>query len=77
MSTFIGREVFVGPWGGISTDLAEAVNHQVVAGQPSHVAGRPMSSAFTDFPFSCRHVSKKFWSELTQKLAGRPRNLAN
>jgi hypothetical protein len=46
--TFSGRGVFIGPW-GISTDLAEVVTRQVVASRPSHVAGRLISSASTDF----------------------------
>jgi hypothetical protein len=44
----IDRGVFIRLWGS-STDLAEVVTHQMVAGRPSHVAGRPMSSASTDF----------------------------
>jgi hypothetical protein len=32
VSTFNGRGVFIGPWES-STDLAEVVTHQVVAGQ--------------------------------------------
>jgi hypothetical protein len=40
-SSFTGRGAFIGPWGS-STDLAEAVTHQVVAGQQ-------MSSASTNF----------------------------
>jgi hypothetical protein len=31
---------FIGPWRS-STDLAKAVTHQVVAGRPSHLVGRP------------------------------------
>jgi hypothetical protein len=48
VSTFTGRGVFIGTCGS-STDLAEAVTHQVVAGRPSHVAGQPMSLASIDF----------------------------
>jgi hypothetical protein len=40
--------VFIGPWGS-STDLVEVVAYQVVARRPSDVAGRPMSSASTNF----------------------------
>jgi hypothetical protein len=43
-----GRGVFIGLWGSF-TDLAKTVTHQVVVGRPSHVVGRPMSSASTDF----------------------------
>jgi hypothetical protein len=39
---------FIGPWGS-STDLAKAVTHQVVAGQPSHLVGRPGGMASTVF----------------------------
>jgi hypothetical protein len=48
VSTFTSRGIFIGPWGS-STDLAEVVNHDVVAGRPSHVVGWPMSLASTDF----------------------------
>jgi hypothetical protein len=48
VSTFTGSRIFIGPWGS-STDLAEVVTHQVAAGRPSHVAGRPTSLASTDF----------------------------
>jgi hypothetical protein len=48
VSTFIGRGVFIGPWGS-STDMAEAVTHQVVAGRPIHVVDWPISSASTNF----------------------------
>jgi hypothetical protein len=44
----IGRGVFIGVQGGV-TDLVKSVTSQVVAGQPSHVAGWPCGSAFTDF----------------------------
>jgi hypothetical protein len=43
-----GRGVFIGPWGS-STNLTKVVTHQVVARQPSHMAGRPMSLASSDF----------------------------
>jgi hypothetical protein len=43
-----GRGVFIGVHGGV-TDLVKLVTHQVVAGWPSHVAGRPCGSASTDF----------------------------
>jgi hypothetical protein len=45
---FTGRGVFIGPWGS-STDLAEAVSHEVVAGWRSHVAGQLVSLASTNF----------------------------
>jgi hypothetical protein len=34
-----GGGVFIGPWGS-STDLAEAITHQVVVGWPIHMAGQ-------------------------------------
>jgi hypothetical protein len=43
-----GRGVFIGVQGGV-TDMVKSVIHQVVAGQPSHVASRPCGSASTDF----------------------------
>jgi hypothetical protein len=42
-----GRVVFIGVQGGV-TDLIKLVTYQVVAGWPSHMAGRPWSSACTD-----------------------------
>jgi hypothetical protein len=56
----------MGPWGS-STDLAEAVNRQVVAEWPSHVAdlqGETTSTTLA-FLFLCRHRSTKLWAELT------------
>jgi hypothetical protein len=47
-SDFHRRGVFIGPW-GTSTDLVEAVTHQVVADPPSHVAGRLGGMASTAF----------------------------
>jgi hypothetical protein len=44
----IGRGVFIGVQGGV-TDLVKSVTCQVVAGRPSHVAGRPRGPASTDF----------------------------
>jgi hypothetical protein len=44
----IGRGVFIGVQGGV-TDLIKLVTDQVLAGQPSHVAGRPLSPASTNF----------------------------
>jgi hypothetical protein len=43
-----GRGAFIGVQAGV-TDLVDSVTHQVVASQPSHVAGRPCGSASTDF----------------------------
>jgi hypothetical protein len=43
-----GGGVLIGPWGS-STDLAEAVNHQVTTDWPSHVAGRLGGTASTTF----------------------------
>jgi hypothetical protein len=45
---FTNRGVFIGVHGGL-TDLVNSVTRQVVAGRPSHVAGRPCGSASTDF----------------------------
>jgi hypothetical protein len=45
---FTSMEVFIGPWRS-SNDLAEVVTHHVVAGRPSHMASRPMTSVSTDF----------------------------
>jgi hypothetical protein len=36
---FTGRGVFIEVQGGV-TDLVKSVTHQVVVGQPSHMAGR-------------------------------------
>jgi hypothetical protein len=47
-SDFHYRGVFIGSWGS-STDLAEVVTHQVVAGWPSHMAGQPGGMASTAF----------------------------
>jgi hypothetical protein len=41
------RGVFIGVQGGV-TNLVKSVTHQVVADRPSHMAGRPWSSASTD-----------------------------
>jgi hypothetical protein len=43
-----GTGVFIGVQGGV-TDLVKPVTHQVVAGRPSHKAGRPCGLASTDF----------------------------
>jgi hypothetical protein len=61
-----GGGVVIGSWGS-STDLAEAVAHQVTAGRPSHMAGRPggMASTALVVPLSCRHMSTKPWAEPT------------
>jgi hypothetical protein len=47
-SHFHCRGVFIGPWGS-STDLENSVWCQVVAGRPSHMAGRPGGAASTNF----------------------------
>jgi hypothetical protein len=47
-SHFHCRGVFIELWGG-STDLEKSVSHQVVTGQPSHMAGRAGGVAYTDF----------------------------
>jgi hypothetical protein len=60
----IGRGVFIGVPGAI-TDLIQSVIHQVLAGQPSHVAGRPGGAAITDskaqVPFH------RLWESITAK----------
>jgi hypothetical protein len=43
-----GRGVFIGVQGGVA-DLVKSVTHQVVAGQPSHMASHACGSASTDF----------------------------
>jgi hypothetical protein len=43
-----GRGVFIGVHGEV-IDLVKLVNHQVVAGRPSHVAGRPCGLVSTNF----------------------------
>jgi hypothetical protein len=65
-SDFHQRGLFIGPW-GCSTDLAEAVTHQVAVSRPSHVAGRLGWTASTSLAllFSCRHVSMKPWAKVT------------
>jgi hypothetical protein len=66
VSTFTGREVFIGPWGS-STGSAEAVTHQAVAGRPTHVVGQPRSSASTDFLNSHR-LSLLVWTHVQEVL---------
>jgi hypothetical protein len=44
----MGRGVFIGVQGGV-TDSVKSATHQMVADQPSHVAGRPCGSASTNF----------------------------
>jgi hypothetical protein len=68
--------VFIGV-NGISTDLERSVWHQVMAGRPSHMAGRmerPPQTFSTDSSFSssCRRVTTKARAELPQTLPGRP-----
>jgi hypothetical protein len=55
--------VFIGLCGS-STDLTEAVTHQVAAGRSGGTASTALA-----FLFLCRHVSSKLWAELTQGLA--------
>jgi hypothetical protein len=74
-TTFTVREVFI--WvNGTTTDLEWSVWHQVVAGRPSHMAGRLDGAASTDSGFSslCRRVATKAPAELPQTLAGQPRS---
>jgi hypothetical protein len=44
----IGRGVLIGVLGGVA-DLIKSVTRQVLAGWPSHMAGRPWSSASADY----------------------------
>jgi hypothetical protein len=71
VSTFTVRGVFI--WvNGTSSDLDRSVWHQVVAGQPSHVACQLGGAAPTDSGFSsCRRVAIKARGELALTLAGR------
>jgi hypothetical protein len=73
--TFTVSGVFIGV-NGTSTDLQRSVWRQVVASQPSHVAGQPGGAASTDsgFSSSCRRVATNAQAEPPQILAGRPRN---
>jgi hypothetical protein len=77
VSTFNMRGVFIGV-NGTSTNLGKSVWCQVVAGQPSHVAGRSTGSASTDLAFSssCRYVATKSQVEPSYSLASRPRSWA-
>jgi hypothetical protein len=76
-SDFHQMGVFIGPWGS-STDLAEVVTHQVVAGQPSHVAGGqverlpPPFSTTSGFSSMCRCVATKARAKPPQTLVGKP-----
>jgi hypothetical protein len=65
-SHFHCREVFIGPCGS-STDLEKSVWCQVVASQPSHMAGRSGGAVSTALTFysSCRHESSKSWAKPT------------
>jgi hypothetical protein len=47
-SDFHWRGVFIGSWVS-STDLAEAVTHQVAANRPSHMAGMAGGMVSTAF----------------------------
>jgi hypothetical protein len=76
-----GRGVFIGVQGKI-TDLVKSVTRQVVAGQPSHVASRPWSSASTNFQLGIplyhllESVTVKSTCEWLQGGAGRQEGLA-
>jgi hypothetical protein len=67
------RGVFIGV-NGTSIDFERLIWRQVVAGRPSHMAGRLDGEPSTDsgFSFSCRHVATKVWAEPPQTMAGRP-----
>jgi hypothetical protein len=56
----------MGPWGS-STNLAEAVTHQVAAGRRSHVADRSdgMASTALAFLLSCGDMSTKLRVKLS------------
>jgi hypothetical protein len=75
ISTDMG--VFIGVQGGV-TDLVKFVTHQVVAGRPSHMAGRPPGLASIDFQLwiPCYHllesVTVKPTRERLQSGADRP-----
>jgi hypothetical protein len=64
------RGVFIGV-NGTSIDLERIVWCQVVAGQPSHVAGRSGGVASTDPAFSslCKRVATKARAKPPQTLA--------
>jgi hypothetical protein len=76
-----GRGVFIGVQGGV-TDLVKFVTHQVLAGWPSHVAGRPRGLASTDFqlwiPYYCllESITMKPTRERLQSGADWPGGLA-
>jgi hypothetical protein len=78
---FTSREVLTGIQGWV-TDLVKSVTRQVVAGQPSLMAGRPRGFAFTDFRLRipCYHilecVTVKLTRERLQSGAGQPGGLA-
>jgi hypothetical protein len=78
---FTGRGVFIGVQGGV-INLVKLVTHQVVAGQPSHVAERPWGPASTEFwlRIPCyrllESVTVKPTLEGLQSGAGRPGGLA-
>jgi hypothetical protein len=76
------REVFIGVQGGV-TDLVKSVTRQVVAGQPSHIAGRPQGPASIDFQLRIlcyrlvESATVKLTHEWLQSGASRPRGLAD
>jgi hypothetical protein len=76
------RWIFIGVQVGV-TDLVKSVTHQVVAGRPSHVAGRPRGPAFSDFRLRipCYHlletVTMKPTRERLQSGASRSGGLAD
>jgi hypothetical protein len=61
-----------------STNVERSVWRQVVAGQPSHMAGWPGGVASTDSGFSslCRYVATKAQARMLQTLADQQRSCA-
>jgi hypothetical protein len=76
----INRGVFIRVQGGV-TNLIKSVTRQVLAGQPSHVAGQPPSLAATNFilRIPCyrllERVSVKQTRKRLQSGAGQPGSL--
>jgi hypothetical protein len=77
---FHQQGVFIAVQGGV-TDLIKLVMHQVLAGWPRHMVGRPPSLASTNFQLwiPCYHllesVPVKPIRERLQSGVGRPRSL--
>jgi hypothetical protein len=77
-----GSGLFIGVQGGV-TDLVKLVTHQVVAGQPSHMARWPWDAASTDsrlqipYYYHLESVTMKLTYERLQSRVGRPRGLAD